>query len=142
MLYSSSSSKTFQISLYLLYYYVPKNQVWRLRYDPLQHQIGKFKENITLYEHTLKKLILPMQPERGLKQLSLLTKKIYFIFLIATLGSVILGRKHDIFASHGSYPPPYVLEVLLEFRNTVCPRSSQPFYIVSYYTKWVTTSWT
>ena len=26
--------------------------------------------------------------------------------------------------------------------TTVCPRSSDPFYIVSYYIKWVTTSWT
>ena len=26
--------------------------------------------------------------------------------------------------------------------NTVCPRSSDPIYIVSYYIKWVTTSWT
>ena len=25
---------------------------------------------------------------------------------------------------------------------TVCPRSSDPFYVVSYYIKWVTTSWT
>ena len=25
---------------------------------------------------------------------------------------------------------------------TICPRSSAPFYIVSYYIKWVTTSWT
>ena len=25
---------------------------------------------------------------------------------------------------------------------TLCPRSSYPFYIVSYYVKWVTTSWT
>ena len=25
---------------------------------------------------------------------------------------------------------------------TVCPRSSDPFYIISYYIKWVTTSWT
>ena len=25
---------------------------------------------------------------------------------------------------------------------TVCPRSSHPFHIVSYYMKWVTTSWT
>ena len=25
---------------------------------------------------------------------------------------------------------------------TVCPRSRDPFYIVSYYIKWVTTSWT
>ena len=25
---------------------------------------------------------------------------------------------------------------------TVCPGSSDPFYIVTYYIKWVTTSWT
>ena len=28
------------------------------------------------------------------------------------------------------------------FIRTICLRSSYPFYIVSYYTKWVTTSWT
>ena len=26
--------------------------------------------------------------------------------------------------------------------GTVCPGSSDPFYIVSYYTRWVITSWT
>ena len=26
--------------------------------------------------------------------------------------------------------------------NTVCPISSDPFYIVTYYIEWVTTSWT
>ena len=26
--------------------------------------------------------------------------------------------------------------------NTICPRSSAPFYIVTYYMKWVATSWT
>ena len=37
---------------------------------------------------------------------------------------------------------------LLTYRNwakttiTVCPGSSDPFYIVTYYIKWVTTSWT
>ena len=25
---------------------------------------------------------------------------------------------------------------------TICPRSSDPIYILSYYIKWVTTSWT
>ena len=25
---------------------------------------------------------------------------------------------------------------------TICPKSSDPFYIVTYYIKWVTTSWT
>ena len=28
------------------------------------------------------------------------------------------------------------------FRYTVCPGSSDPFYIVSYYIQWVTTAWT
>ena len=28
------------------------------------------------------------------------------------------------------------------YNHTVCPRSSDPFYIVSYDMKWVTTSWT
>ena len=27
-------------------------------------------------------------------------------------------------------------------KDTVCPRSSDPFYVVTYYIKWVTTSWT
>ena len=27
-------------------------------------------------------------------------------------------------------------------RSTVCPGSSDPFYLVSYYIKWVTTFWT
>ena len=26
--------------------------------------------------------------------------------------------------------------------DTICPKSSDPFYIVTYYIKWVTTSWT
>ena len=31
---------------------------------------------------------------------------------------------------------------LQQVQDAVCPRSTYPFYIVSYYTKWVTTSWT
>ena len=27
-------------------------------------------------------------------------------------------------------------------QDTICPGSSDPFYIVSYYINWVTTSWT
>ena len=27
-------------------------------------------------------------------------------------------------------------------RTTVCPKGSDPFYVVSYYIEWVTTSWT
>ena len=28
------------------------------------------------------------------------------------------------------------------YNVTVCPGSSYPFYVVTYYTEWVTTSWT
>ena len=35
------------------------------------------------------------------------------------------------------------LEYSQELQNTtICPRSSDPFYIVTYNKKWVTTSWT
>ena len=39
------------------------------------------------------------------------------------------------------YPMQEVSNRLLR-KNTVCPRSSDPFYIVIYYIQWVTTSWT
>ena len=31
---------------------------------------------------------------------------------------------------------------MTKFNSTVCPGSSDPFYIVTYYIEWVTTSWT
>ena len=31
---------------------------------------------------------------------------------------------------------------ITEMHNTICPGSSDPFYILTYYIKWVTTSWT
>ena len=31
---------------------------------------------------------------------------------------------------------------ILKSTGTVCPRSYGPFYIVTYYIEWVTTSWT
>ena len=34
----------------------------------------------------------------------------------------------------------YFLDIL--YLYTICSRRSDPFYIVSYYIKWVTTSWT
>ena len=37
---------------------------------------------------------------------------------------------------------PRRLVKLLSITTTVCPRSSDPFYIVGYYITWVTTSWT
>ena len=30
----------------------------------------------------------------------------------------------------------------VQYVCTVCPRSNDPFYIVSYYIRWLTTSWT
>ena len=32
--------------------------------------------------------------------------------------------------------------MVLILDGTICPRSSDPFYIVNYYINWVTTSWT
>ena len=37
---------------------------------------------------------------------------------------------------------PSALVLARQWQSTVCPRSSDPFYIVTYYIKWVTTSWT
>ena len=34
------------------------------------------------------------------------------------------------------------LNLVLIIAPTVCPRSSNPFYLVSYYMKWVITAWT
>ena len=36
----------------------------------------------------------------------------------------------------------YILMVNLKIFATVFPKSSDPFYIVGYYIKWVTSSWT
>ena len=33
------------------------------------------------------------------------------------------------------------IQTIIFRAHTVCPRSSDPFYIVSYYIKWVSTSW-
>ena len=37
---------------------------------------------------------------------------------------------------------PWIMVLLCFNCDTICPGSSDPFFIVSYYTKWVTTSWT
>ena len=36
----------------------------------------------------------------------------------------------------------YMLRVFFSHKYTICPRSSDSFYIISYYIKWVTASWT
>ena len=47
----------------------------------------------------------------------------------------------------GSSDPFHIVTYYIKWGTTswtytVCPRSSDPFYIVTYYIKWVTTSWT
>ena len=36
----------------------------------------------------------------------------------------------------------YLFYICCSRKVTVCPKSSDPFHIISYYIKWVTTSWT
>ena len=36
----------------------------------------------------------------------------------------------------------YTISISMHCVRTICPRSSDPFYIVSYSVNWVTTSWT
>ena len=57
-------------------------------------------------------------------------------------GGGILSLLYDIFER-------WFLEKIVSNKNpwrnegyTVCPRSSDPFYVVTYYINWVTTSWT
>ena len=38
--------------------------------------------------------------------------------------------------------PPYLQMSIYWVLYTVCPGSSDPFHVVSYYIKWVTASWT
>ena len=33
-------------------------------------------------------------------------------------------------------------DIAQAFSSAICPRGIDPFYIVTYYMKWVTTSWT
>ena len=47
-------------------------------------------------------------------------------------------RPHD---DNGKYTITYIFACLFAL-HTVCPRSSDPLYIIGYYIKWVTTSWT
>ena len=35
-----------------------------------------------------------------------------------------------------------ILDIKVNWYNTVCPRSSDPFYVATYYIKWGTASWT
>ena len=50
------------------------------------------------------------------------------------------------FATQTKYHIDWARERYTDFENytntTVCPRSSDPFYVVNYYIKWVTTIWT
>ena len=48
----------------------------------------------------------------------------------------------NIFWALFSYMVCYFVSFAHWGRTTICPRRSDPFYIVSYYIKWVTNSWT
>ena len=43
-----------------------------------------------------------------------------------------------------SYSGPHTVKPtsLCDILRTICPRSSDPYYILSYYIRWVNTSWT
>ena len=52
---------------------------------------------------------------------------------VAVVNSLIAKGENVDAATNVSRPSDYC---------TVCPRTSCPFYVVTYYIKWVTTSWT
>ena len=59
---------------------------------------------------------------------------------ITTYG--ILKMHLNVFDNSFKIPSPRALHCVLFSFYTVCPKSSDPFYIVTYYIKWVTSSWT
>ena len=53
-----------------------------------------------------------------------------------------LPGKEIVSASYPPTPDNRMRGQTLHLYCTVCPGNSDPFYIVTYYIKWVTTSWT
>ena len=67
----------------------------------------------------------------------------------------VLGEDENVACGQGAMNQPFRFQIQHSLRqfsksrchnknltHTVCPRSSDPIYILSYYTKWVTTFWT
>ena len=70
------------------------------------------------------------------------------VFLNVQIASTLIILDHSMFSK---IPPiRYIMDRMrkivqctsLLYATTVCPRRSDPFYVVTYYIKWVTTSWT
>ena len=71
-------------------------------------------------------------------------KKSFLPFMILRFDRFVLNKNKSK-KSHD--PEPFLLyrgntAKKIEEQGTICQGSSDPFYIVSYYIKWVTTSWT
>ena len=58
------------------------------------------------------------------------------------LSSSLTARLKDFFSGYDVTASLLYLYHLIHSIINVCPKSSYPFYKVSYYIKWVTTSWT
>ena len=72
------------------------------------------------------------------QRISLLFDKIYWTYSTRLYVADACTRRTDEFRTHRkTFPGTHQM-----FPCTICPRSSDPFYKVSYYIKWVTTSWT
>ena len=66
-----------------------------------------------------------------------------YVYSISTLVKKILILEGILFWMLRSYPDPTKTHGLVSATfDTVCPRSSYPFYMVSYFIKRVTTAWT
>ena len=66
------------------------------------------------------------------------TRRMLSLLLLAAVANVALAAECPC-SVEGGTPER---EKAKTNRYTVCPGSSDPFYIVSYYINWVTTSWT
>ena len=48
----------------------------------------------------------------------------------------------DLYKAFDKFESSHKSDIFYPERPNVCSRSSDPFYVVTYYIKWVTTSWT
>ena len=61
------------------------------------------------------------------------------------MGQYVLGRRYKVLPDGNFVDLSYIESVFFQTLwpgGTVCPRSSDPVYILSYYMKWVSASWT
>ena len=67
---------------------------------------------------------------------------LYKIYHISIVLSLQVTKKNGLRLLGHTVGQDYLGQVTINNGHTICPGSSDPFYIVSYYIKWVTTSWT